>query len=737
LIVIPSPSLVILPALSEVEGSEAKDLLFPSAQGRLREGSALPSSRFLRCERCPKRHQYVVSPYRRGSDKRGADSVTIVTTGLSFDQNTGIASTDQKVQFWFARGQGSAKGADYDPQTQQLTLRSAVEFALLDVAIEPPRTPRPEFPQTSRSLVREERSASMGDNNEALTHIRAGNLRFQEGQSSVHLGGPVELIRNTRRLQAGESEILLDERRQARRIRLEGGVLGVDQSADRAAEVRARRAFLDLSERGKLQDLQLEEDVNWTSSIGGSKREGSAQRVELSYSEPAGLLERIVAIQDARVVLRDAPGPSSSATGSASVTAGRRTLSQGPVLGAGTQTLAGQRIEMTMAPDGETLRQVSTRSRSTLELVPYSPSEDPWRVEGEEFDMGFDPAGNLTRFAAERTVRVIADSPNRPSARRISTSDHFTATLDPRARSIARIEQWGRYQYQDAEKQARAERADYSGEREVIVLRGEAVVWNATGKLSANRIALDNATGNVQAEGNVSTTYLPTPRSEASDSLPIHAVAERLQYDSTTGKAEYQGHVRLWQGNSLLEAGWVELDRRQRQLEARGKVYSVFTQLPVKHAKGSAENRSARAGETEPTEIRSEDLLYKEDERRATYRGEVRMRSASATVHSGELEVFFAPPAGGATVTESGRIERAVASREVVILDSGRKATADRAEYFPEEARVLLFGKPATVTDPQRGNTRGVRLTYRMGDDRIFVEGEPGLPAETRRQVHR
>ena len=106
-------------------------------------------------------------------------------------------------------------------------------------------------------------------------------------------------------------------------------------------------------------------------------------------------------------------------------------------------------------------------------------------------------------------------------------------------------------------------------------------------------------------------------------------------------------------------------------------------------------------------------------------------------MHSRELEIFFAPPAAGASVTESGRIERAVATGEVAILDSGRKATADRAEYFLEEARIHLFGKPATVADPQRGSTQGVRLTYRMRDDRIFVEGEPGLPAETRRQVHR
>jgi lipopolysaccharide export system protein LptA len=649
-----------------------------------------------------------------------------VTTGLSFDQNTGIASTDQEVRFWFAQGQGSARGAAYDPQSQQLTLRSAVQIALQDVGIQPQRTQSGEPGPTS---VQESRSASPGDN-DAVTRIRAANLRFQQGQSSIHLGGPVELTRDTRSIQAGDTEIQLDERRQARRIRLDGGLTSVDRSPGRTSEVRARRGLLDLSDQGKPQLLDLRGDIGWSSSASGaSRQEGRAQQAELSFT-PAGLLSGIVADQDARVVLRDAPA-------SSPVSGGKPRSSQGPALGVGTQTLAAQQIEVVMAPDGQTVRQVVARSRPTLELVPFSPSEEQWQVEGEAFEMAFDAAGNLTQFAAERNVRVHVGSPSKSSWRRVSTSDHLTARLDPRARSIARIEQTGRYRYQDAEKQARADRAEYSAEGEMIVLRGEAVVWNATGKLVADQIALDNVTGNLQAEGKVSTTHTPPPQSGTSDSLPIHAVAERMRYDSTAGKAEYQGHVRLWQGSRLLEAGWVALDRRQKQLEARGKVYSVFNQPPPGLAKGSAQDRSAQPEGTEPTEIRSEHLLYQENEHRAMYRVGVRMRSASATVHSGELEIFLGPAAAGATVTESGRIERAVATREVVIQDSGRRATADRAEYFPEDARVQLLGKPATVADPQRGSTQGVRLTYRMGDDRIFVEGEPGLPAETRRQVHR
>ncbi|MGH9785242.1 MAG: hypothetical protein ACRD88_13755, partial [Terriglobia bacterium] len=168
--------------------------------------------------------------YARGSDKPGTDSVSIVTTGLSFDQNTGIASTNQEVRFWFAQGQGSARGADYDPQSQQLNLRSAVQLVLQNADNQPQKTQRGSDSGGPLAYGRASEkppvapapgSDGRGDHNDAVTRIRAASLRYQQGQSSIHLGGPVELTRNTQSLQAGgDTEILLDERRQARRVRL-------------------------------------------------------------------------------------------------------------------------------------------------------------------------------------------------------------------------------------------------------------------------------------------------------------------------------------------------------------------------------------------------------------------------------------------------------------------------------------------------------------------------------------
>ena len=52
----------------------------------------------------------------------------IQRSGVHFASDTGKATTDREANFEFEQGGGSATGADYDPTTQQLHLRSKVKL---------------------------------------------------------------------------------------------------------------------------------------------------------------------------------------------------------------------------------------------------------------------------------------------------------------------------------------------------------------------------------------------------------------------------------------------------------------------------------------------------------------------------------------------------------------------------------------------------------------------------------
>ena len=50
------------------------------------------------------------------------------TSGVTFDRNTGVVTTDQPVDFSMTKGYGSAVGASYDSERGYLTLLQAVEL---------------------------------------------------------------------------------------------------------------------------------------------------------------------------------------------------------------------------------------------------------------------------------------------------------------------------------------------------------------------------------------------------------------------------------------------------------------------------------------------------------------------------------------------------------------------------------------------------------------------------------
>ena len=67
-----------------------------------------------------------------------------------------------------------------------------------------------------------------------------------------------------------------------------------------------------------------------------------------------------------------------------------------------------------------------------------------------------------------------------------------------------------------------------------------------------------------------------------------------------------------------------------------------------------------------------------------------------------------------------------------VIVRVNATGTAEHAEYFPDDQKVILKeGKPALV-DSVKGETHGNELTYYANDDRLLVSGTADQPAKSR-----
>src|SRR5207248_4757735 len=128
-------------------------------------------------------------------------------------------------------------------------------------------------------------------------------------------------------------------------------------------------------------------------------------------------------------------------------------------------------------------------------------------------------------------------------------------------------------------------------QQNVILLDTGARMWDSSGSTLADKIRLDQKTGNFEAEGHVTSSRMPDQKKSGSDLLagdqPLQAVAEKMQSANHNRKLSYQGKVVLWQGANRIKGQQVDIDREQHKLMANGNVMTQFVD-EQKDEKGQA-----------------------------------------------------------------------------------------------------------------------------------------------------
>src|SRR6202007_2057163 len=100
----------------------------------------------------------------------------------------------------------------------------------------------------------------------------------------------------------------------------------------------------------------------------------------------------------------------------------------------------------------------------------------------------------------------------------------------------------------------------------------------------ADRIVMDQKTGNYTAEGRVASTHQPDSEGKSSAMLAtdklLEARAQRMVSTDHNQKIRYEGRPEeqavAWQGANRVQADRLEIDRGKQRLEAHGKVVSQF-----------------------------------------------------------------------------------------------------------------------------------------------------------------
>jgi lipopolysaccharide export system protein LptA len=177
-------------------------------------------------------------------------------------------------------------------------------------------------------------------------------------------------------------------------------------------------------------------------------------------------------------------------------------------------------------------------------------------------------------------------------------------------------------------------------EKNTILLDTSARYWDGTGSLSADRIRMDQNTGDTLAEGNVNSSRLPDKDPKKNSEMftsqePLQAQSKRMEARNRGLWMRYEGGAAMWQGGNRIQADTIEVDRDKRTLTATGNVVTDIWEQPKKQAP-SGTAAAIR------TVVRAPRLVYTEENRLAYYTGGVTLMRPRLTVASNELRAYLA-----------------------------------------------------------------------------------------------
>jgi lipopolysaccharide export system protein LptA len=610
----------------------------------------------------------------------------IRSSGVTFNARTARATTERATKFEFDLGDGESVGASYDPSTRELRMHSQVKLNWRG----PGPRPRP-------------------------MQLESGELIYKESESKVFLLPWARL------------------KREAMTLETAGAVVSIEDGAIRLVEAQAAKG--NNQEPGRRLDYQAGNLTMWFNPDGVMEKLRGNEKAGLVSTTPDGrttvhsdLLELAFAITGKQSTLKKALAMGHGEVASDPAPRKTGTTPQARVLKSDT-------IELDMRPGGEEIGEARTHSPARIEFLARRKGERFRSLDAERLYVSYGERNQIRSLRAV-TVATLTErekQPNKPAPAPAHTwSKDLTAEFDPKTGELESLHQWEDFRYEEGDRRARAHEARMNPRQNHILLDGAARIWDPAGSTSARHIEMDQTTGDFSAEGDVFATRAPERKGQSSAMLsgeePTQGKADKMISRESGLVVTLVGHAVAWQGANRLRAKQIEIDRQRRKLAASGEVVSEFLDRGAPAAGGKTPRKSTPVYNV----ITAAALNYDEASRVAHYTGGVTLRRPAMVVKSQELRAHLNES------TAPSSLEKALADGAVEILqtalDRTRRGTAEHAEYYASEERVLLYGGAPTLVDSLRGTTTGNRLTYFANRDRLLVDGQERTPAVSRIQ---
>jgi lipopolysaccharide export system protein LptA len=659
-------------------------------------------------------------PGKSGTPLKAASrgEIAVKTSGLTFDRNSGQASTDQKVEFAQAQGVGSAVGASYDAHAGRLILDHAVQMLTQrgdgTVVL---NAQHAEFDRDHQAcdLV----SASLGYRDGGAKAERA-RLYFRDDGTVLQVEASQGILLTSStggQVSAPTGVLEFNEQNEPRQGQLWGGVT-VDSDRDgRKVHGTAPTIQMRFEGQGELRAMHLERNVQFAvdEQTGSS---GALSRLHRTWASPVADLEF-------RSPGRGKVEPSSiHGTGGVVVTATSQ-RGDGPVV---PSRMAADDVTGAFGPGGQPTAMTGTGNASIFQTTATGSRQT---TSGDNLVTHFshnERDRDKSRRQAESGMLIES----------ATIDGNVVLTQEPPAKAGAPA---------PVPLRATAVKAVYEGDGEWLHLTGSPRIVNGGLELTADRVDVSQASGDAFAHGDVKATWIGDKTAGAGEPKsgqgrgdpafggqgPTHVVADEAQLHQPSGQATFKGNARLWQQTNSISAPVIGLDRTKQTLTARGTSASAPVQVALVSATGAARGKQSVEKESGPSviRVRGGDLKYSSAERTALMlggsAGNVVATTADANTSSSELELILLPPGNHAGKDgAAAQVDRMTSSGHVEVASQGRRGIGEKLVYSGETGNYVLTGTasmPPRITDPTRGTVTGEALIFSGRDDSVSIEG--------------
>jgi lipopolysaccharide export system protein LptA len=294
------------------------------------------------------------------------------------------------------------------------------------------------------------------------------------------------------------------------------------------------------------------------------------------------------------------------------------------------------------------------------------------------------------------------------------------------------MDQQGAFAYDEGDRHARALKASLDSANNVMFLDTNARLWDSNGSTAADRIRIDQATGNFTADGNVKSSRMPEKDAKKNGQLlngdqPLQAQAAHMESTDRNTVAHYRGNAMMWQGANRIQGDTIDLNHKTKRLVADGSVVSNLWEEPKDEDKKNGAKPVL-------TVVRAPHLVYTDENRLAVYTGGVQLTRPNMLITCLDLRAFLAPQGA------DNRLEKAFADGNVKIVqrapDHTRTGTAEHSEYYTDDERVILRGGTPLLVDSVNGKEKekgqAPEWIYRVDDGSLQGNGSEGIPVQSR-----